>query len=75
MNDRRRRFIKQARVQVEDAKSLIDTALEEEQECFDNLPEGIQCGERGNEMEENIEALQDASSSLEEALDYLEGIS
>lgn len=57
---------------VEQGKSLIDTALEEEQECYDNLPEGIQYSEKGEEMEENIENLQECSDGLDEVLHVME---
>lgn len=67
-------MIEQASSLLYEGKSLIDAALEEEQECFDNLPEGIQSSDRGCDMETNIEALQSASDSADEAINYLEDI-
>ena len=51
MNDERRKLITEAIDLVEQAKNLLNAAKEEEQECFDNLPEGIQQSERGQLME------------------------
>lgn len=75
MNKERRKMIERGRDLAIDAKELIDIALEEEQSCYDNLPEGIQESERGCEMEENIETLQGVSGYLEDAISDLEEIS
>jgi hypothetical protein len=44
---------------------------DEEREKFDNMPEGLQQGERGQSIEEAADALESAVSSIEEALDHL----
>lgn len=61
-----RRMNKQRRIRVKDALELIDRARgileevrDEEQESFDNLPEGLQEGEKGERMQENIDALEE----------------
>lgn len=72
MNKQRKKMIKDGYDLIMQAKSLIDTAIEEEQEAFDNLPESLQLSERGEEMEENVEQLQECSDNLEEAINALE---
>jgi len=72
MNRQRRKQIRDAYNLISEAKDLIDQALEEEQECYDNLPEGIQCSERGEEMENNVDQLQECSDNLDYAIDALE---
>jgi hypothetical protein len=72
MNRQRRKQIRDAYDLISEAKDLIDQALEEEQECYDNLPEGIQCSERGEEMENNVDQLQECSDNLDYAIDALE---
>lgn len=74
MNKRRKEFLRQGHSQIEDAKGLIDIALEEEQECYDNLPDGLKVSGMGDEMQENIDALQEVSDNLDEALSRLEDI-
>jgi hypothetical protein len=55
----------------DDANSLSELQAEE-QECFDNLPEGLQNADRGQSMEALASALEDAISSLESSLDDVE---
>lgn len=72
MNQKRKKLIKDGYDLIMQGKSMIDTAIAEEQEAFDNLPESLQCSERGEEMEANVEQLQECSDNLEEALSALE---
>lgn len=74
MNKKRRKNILDATVLLERAREIIDNAQEEEQECYDNLPEGIQDSERGEAMYNNIEALQTASDGIGDAVDSLSEI-
>lgn len=50
----------------DDIKGALETLRDEEQESFDNMPEGLQQGDKGQAMEEAINALDDAISSLED---------
>ena len=74
MNKTRRKQLEDLIEQLSIIKDSIETVLEEEQEAFDNLPEGIQVSERGEIMQENIDNLQTAADSLEsEVIDYIQG--
>ena len=64
MNKNRRNAISDIYDKLIDIQSDLECIRDEEQEAFDNLPESIQCSERGERMEEYI-------SSLDEALDYV----
>ena len=64
MNKNRRNAISDIYDKLTDIQSDLECIRDEEQEAFDNLPESIQCSERGERMEEYI-------SSLDEALDYV----
>lgn len=57
---------------IADARSIIETARDEEQEYYDNMPEGLQAGERGDKTQEAIDALDEACGNLEEVETYLE---
>lgn len=59
MNNDRRKVLAEA-------KDLI------EQESFDNLPEGLQQSERGEQMEENVSNLESSMNSLDEVISCLE---
>ena len=51
---------------LSDAAQIVTDVRDEEQEAFDNLPEGLQQAERGELMQEAISALEDCN--LEDAL-------
>jgi hypothetical protein len=72
MNKDRRTRIRALITQLESINSEIADILSEEQDAFDNMPEGLQEGERGDKAQEaisNLEAasLDDVISSLESA--------
>lgn len=49
-----------------EARPFINQAAEEEQECYDNLPEGIQDSERGYRFEERADALKSAVELIDD---------
>lgn len=51
---------------IEEIKEDLQGVLDEEEEAYDNLPESIQGSERGEQMQEYIEALEEAIDSLDE---------
>ena len=65
MNKVRREELSRVVDLLDQARDLLETIRDEEQEAFDNLPESIQCSERGEAMENCI-------STMEEMLDYLD---
>lgn len=71
MNDDRRKRIDEAMEHIAAARELLDTVIAEEQEAFDNLPEGLQNSERGQKMEETAGSLYSIHSDLEDMEDLL----
>lgn len=65
MNKQRRKEIAKAIDLIKQAREILETVKDEEQEAFDNLPESIQYSERGETMEEYI-------STIEDFLEYLD---
>ena len=51
---------------LETVKEALQDVLNEEQEAYDNLPEGLQEADRGQQMQEYIEALEGVVDSLGE---------
>lgn len=51
---------------IEEIKEDLQNVLDEEEEAYENLPESIQGSERGEQMQEYIEALEAAIDSLDE---------
>ena len=72
MNAQRRRAISKLIEQIEGIQQDIEMYKDEEEECYYNLPEGIQESERGEAMPDAISQLEDAYNSLDDVLSYLE---
>jgi hypothetical protein len=72
MNKERRKIIKEAIDKITEAQDLLSTVLNEEQEAFDNLPEGIQMSERGETMEQYINSIDDIIYNIDEGVSTLE---
>lgn len=71
MNKNDRKQIDEWIDKLEEIKSGIEDMLDEEQEKFDNMPEGLQESERGDAIQNAIENLGSASESIRDAIDYL----
>lgn len=72
MNKERRKRIQAVREAVNDARCDLEEIRDDELACFDNLPESIQDSDRGADMQESIDHLEQALDSLESALDSLD---
>ena len=53
------------------AKDIIEACRDEEQEAYDNLPEGIQSSDRGELMDGYIYEMEDAMESIESAMESI----
>lgn len=71
MNKARRKEIQKAISKIED---LVQQILGDEQEAYDNMPEGLQQSDNGMVSEEAQENLEAAIDALEEAISCLEEI-
>lgn len=71
MNARRRKDLEKAIELLEQAREIIEYALNDEQEAYDNLPEGIQDSERGDRMYQAIDSLEDAESGFDDIIDSI----
>lgn len=73
MNKDRRARIQALIKKLEDIKEDIDFIKDEEQEYYDNMPESIQAGEKGDKAQEAVDNLDYACSQIDEVIEYLEG--
>ena len=60
MNKIRRKQLQEASELIAKAQGIIESVKDDEQEAHDNLPESIQYGEKGQQMEEYIDMLDEA---------------
>lgn len=54
MNKIRRKQLQEASELIAKAQGIIESVKDDEQEAHDNLPESIQYGEKGQQMEESL---------------------
>lgn len=65
MNKIRKNRLEKILNEIENLRDEIGEIKDDEQEAFDNLPESIQCSERGEQMEMNVNDLDDIYDSLD----------
>ncbi len=71
MNNARRAALQAIRTKVIGLQNDLEALKDEEQEAFDNLPEGLQETERGEKMEAAVETIESAIYAMEETMDFL----
>lgn len=74
MNRERRDAISEIIDDLDALREKICDIRDEEQEAYDNLPEGIQCSDRGDSMCENVDDLDDVYSDFDDIIKKLEDI-
>jgi len=71
MNKSRRAKISKLLEELEYINSEIESIKCDEQDALDNLPESIQGSDRGQQMEEYVDSLDEALESMQSAIDTL----
>jgi hypothetical protein len=71
MNANRRKQLAEAIAKIEEARTLIEIVRDEEQDAFENMPEGLQSSERGEKMETAVSRMEDSLSELDCIVDAL----
>lgn len=74
MNKQRRSRLQKVIDQLEDLKAEVASICEEEQEAYDNMPEGLQDAERGQQIYENISNLEDREGDFDDLISNLEEV-
>lgn len=72
MNNKRRGILKQSFSLLDSASGLISMALDEEQDCLDNIPENLQDSEQYQKIEFAIEKLEDTVEQIDSAKESIE---
>lgn len=65
MNAQGRKQVKEVLAFIASAKSILETLVEDEQEKIDRMPEGYFSSAKGEKMQEDFDALQNAGNDLE----------
>lgn len=72
MNNERRKELDEAAEHIHLAASILEQVRDAEQEAFDNMPESIQNGEKGNAMSEKIDEITEAFDACDGILANIE---
>lgn len=72
MNNTRRKALNSIYCKLTDIKDILEEIKDEEECCFDNIPENLQNSEKYERAAEAFDALDSAFMSLEETLEYIE---
>lgn len=66
MNKQRKSELQDVSAMIGDAMDRLTEIRDEEQEAFDNMPEGLQCSSRGDSMQEAIDMMDEWYEELED---------
>lgn len=72
MNKQRRKRLTEVMELLQEAQQIIEEVRDEEQEEFDNLPEGLRCSGRWKAMEEAINNLEEAYDGMDDTISSVE---
>lgn len=74
MNDGRRRRLRSILKVLEPTLDTLEAIRDDEEMSFDNLPDPLQCSERGDSIMECCDNLNDAVYSLEDTIKSIKNI-
>lgn len=72
MNNKRRKLLRKAITLLSEAENYISQAVDEERDCMENVPEGLNEGERYERMETAVDNLESASEDLGSIIESIE---
>lgn len=74
MNKQRRKRLAEAFNKIAEVMEILKEVKSEEEESYENLPDNFRDGERGEEMQNYIEMLDEANNYLDDANSVIEQI-
>lgn len=74
MNKDRRKRISEIQATLDAAKADLESVASEERDAFENMPENMQQGDKGQAMEQAADALEEAVSELDSIIENLGAI-
>ena len=74
MNKARRKRLGEAFGLIGEAQDILRSVREDEQEAYENLPDSFKDGEKGEEMQNYMEMIEEAEGYLDDANSVIEQI-
>ena len=71
MNKQRKQKIRVVAKELEVCKEKLQIVLDEEQDCFDNMPENLQGSMRGSDSEDAIDTMESCIEDLDNVIKEL----
>jgi len=71
MNKERRKQLSKAIDLLAEARDIIETAAAEERDYYDNMPESLQSGDKGQRADEVASSLEEMDSALDDLTSQL----
>lgn len=72
MNKERRDRLSDVIASIEEAKDLLTDVQTDEQEAFDNMPEGLQYSARGTKMQDYLDLMEQAGELIDEVCEFID---
>lgn len=72
MNKERRDRLSDVIASLEESKDLLTDVQTDEQEAFDNMPEGLQYSARGFKMQDFIDLMEEAGELIDKACEFID---
>lgn len=72
MNNERRAELKKAITHLDDARTIVEQIRDDEQDSYDNMPEGLQSSSKGERLEEITDQLSETASTIEQCVTDIE---
>jgi hypothetical protein len=74
MNAQRRKTLTDVQHALRAAIAMIEGVMAEEQDAFDNMPEALQSGEKGDKSQAAIDGMLEAMEAIQGAIDSLDTV-
>lgn len=74
MNKSRRNVLYKIVDTLIEKRKELEIVRDEEQDCYDSLPEGLIDSDKGETMYENCDDLENAVDTLDEVIEYIKGV-
>lgn len=71
MTKKQRKALSEAQTKLNEAFATVNEILEAEEETLDNMSDYQLDSERGEEVQNNVDLLEEASGNIEDALDVI----
>ncbi len=72
MNNDRRKALSNLHSKIDDLRNEVESIMNDESDAYENMPDSIKDGERGQAAELARDNLENAISSLQDALNSIE---